>query len=108
MQKLFSLPPTHRIYTGHDYPPGPAGNRTEPVPYTTVAEQKAANKHLKTGTSESEFVEWRGSRDAQLAEPRLIHYALQFNIRAGRLPAVAEGGDRLVHVPVRVAGGGSW
>lgn len=59
---------------------------------------------------------WRGERDAQLAEPRLIHQALQINIRAGRLPAplptegAARGseGDRLLHVPVKLAGGRVW
>lgn len=110
--KLFSLPPPTKIYTGHDYPPG-GDARHEPRAYTTVAEQREANKHLKTGTSEAEFVAWREGRDAGLAEPRLLHQALQFNIRAGRLPAprgeeVGGFGDRLLHVPVKVKGGRSW
>jgi hypothetical protein len=57
------------------------------------------NKHLKRGTSETEFVSWRTERDAGLAEPKLIHQALQVNIRAGRLPR-----DGLLHVPVKVEG----
>jgi hypothetical protein len=64
-----------------------------------VAEQMEHNKHLKSGTPEAEFVAWRTARDAGLAEPRLIHQALQVNIRAGRLPR-----DGLLHVPVRVEG----
>lgn len=74
----------------------------------------STNKHLKSGTSESDFVNWRTARDEQLAEPRLLHQALQFNIRAGRLPPSTtttqggEGGDRFLHVPVRVDGGASW
>jgi len=112
VSKLFSLPAPTKIYTGHDYPPG-GDARQEPRAYTTVAEQKEANKHLKAGTSEAEFVAWRQGRDAGLAEPRLLHQALQFNIRAGRLPAPREGcvggfGDRLLHVPVKVKGGRSW
>ncbi|KAK1827610.1 beta-lactamase-like protein [Podospora conica] len=105
--KLFSLPPATKIYTGHDYPPD---GRQEPRAYTTVAEQREDNKHLKAGTSEAEFVAWRQGRDAGLAEPRLLHQALQFNIRAGRLPGVrGKGfGDRLLHVPVKVKGGRSW
>ncbi|KAK0744175.1 beta-lactamase-like protein [Schizothecium vesticola] len=72
-----------------DFPDGNAHElyASEPRAYTTVAEQKEANKHLKAGTSEAEFVAWRQGRDAGLAEPRLLHQALQFNIRAGRLPA---------------------
>jgi hypothetical protein len=62
-----------------------------------VAEQMTHNKHLKSGTSQADFVSWRTERDAALAEPRLIHQALQVNIRAGRLPR-----DGLLHVPVKV------
>ncbi|KAK4158323.1 hypothetical protein C8A00DRAFT_10970 [Chaetomidium leptoderma] len=96
--KLFSLPPTFKIYTGHDYPPN--NPRSTPQAFSTVAEQMEHNKHLKSGTSETEFVAWRLGRDTGLAEPRLIHQALQVNIRAGRLPK-----DGLLHVPVRVEGG---
>jgi hypothetical protein len=96
--KLFTLPPTFKIYTGHDYPP--KAPRTAPQACSTVAEQRDHNKHLKAGTSEDGFVAWRTERDAGLAEPRLIHQALQVNIRAGRLPR-----DGLLHVPVRVEGG---
>jgi len=78
------------------------------VPYTTVAEQRASNKHLKTGTTEAEFVQWRNERDAGLAEPRLIHQALQFNIRGGRLPVARENGDRFLHVPLKVPQGKEW
>ncbi|KAL2136722.1 hypothetical protein VTI74DRAFT_1763 [Chaetomium olivicolor] len=94
--KLFTLPGHFKIYTGHDYPPSP---RSEPKPYCTVAEQMELNKHLRSGTSEEQFVTWRRERDASLAEPRLIHQALQVNIRAGRMPA-----DGMLRVPVRVEG----
>ncbi|KAK0665692.1 putative Zn-dependent hydrolase [Cercophora samala] len=83
VQTLFSLPPHYRIYTGHDYP---SGDRSEPVPYTTVAEQQERNKHLKIGTTQEEFVNWRQERDSGLSEPRLLHQSLQVNIRGGRLP----------------------
>ncbi|KAL2169776.1 hypothetical protein VTG60DRAFT_5594 [Thermothelomyces hinnuleus] len=95
--KLFSLPPNFKIYTGHDYPPNTP--RSTPQAFSTVAEQMEHNKHLRTGTSEADFVRWRTERDAALAEPRLIHQALQVNIRAGRLPR-----DGLLHVPVKVEG----
>ncbi|KAK0712204.1 beta-lactamase-like protein [Apiosordaria backusii] len=83
VQTLFSLPPYYRIYTGHDYP---SGDRKEPIPYTTVAEQQERNKHLKVGTTKEDFVNWRQERDSGLGEPRLLHQSLQVNIRGGRLP----------------------
>lgn len=103
VQKLLALPGDYKIWTGHDYPPASEG-RTEPLPYQTVAEQANTNKHLKQGVSKEDFVSWRNDRDAHLAEPRLIHWALQFNIRAGRLPAPSASGDRLMHVPLMVPG----
>ncbi|RKU48937.1 hypothetical protein DL546_009261 [Coniochaeta pulveracea] len=103
VQKLLSLPDDFKIWTGHDYPPG-GDSRTEPKPYQTVAEQAEANKHVKKGVPESDFVQWRNGRDASLAEPKLLHQSLQFNIRAGRLPTPSVSGDRLVHVPLRIAG----
>ncbi|GAB1316687.1 Putative metallo-beta-lactamase domain protein [Madurella fahalii] len=109
--KLFSLPPNHKIYTGHDYPPA---GRDRPQASMTVAQQKERNKHLKAGTSEDDFVRWRAERDSSLAEPQLIHQALQLNIRAGALPLPSttggegRGSDRLLHVPVKVEGGRVW
>ena len=108
VQTLFSFPDHFRIWTGHDYPPGGSqGGRSEPVPYTTVADQKQTNLHLKTGTTEEEFAKWRSERDAKLGEPRLLHQALQFNIRAGRLPAPTDGlaADRFLHLPLKIADG---
>ena len=104
--RLLALPDDTKIWTGHDYPPAAEG-RTEPLPYCTVAEQKQNNKHFKTGTTEDSFVQWRNERDASLGEPKLLHHALQFNIRAGHLPTPAgtPNGDRLLHVPLKVEGG---
>ncbi|KAK5660517.1 hypothetical protein OQA88_13066 [Cercophora sp. LCS_1] len=104
VKKLFSFPDDVKIWTGHDYPPGTEAGRDEPLAYTTVGDQKARNKHLKTGTTEEEFVTWRQGRDKGLSEPRLLHQSLQFNIRAGRLPAITEAGDRLLHVPLKITG----
>lgn len=100
--KLYALPPDYRIYVGHDYPPGGEGGRAEPCAFATVAEQRATNKHVRDGVDEAQFVAWRGERDATLAEPRLLHQSLQFNIRAGQLPATSEHGHRFLHVPLKV------
>lgn len=105
MQRLLSLPPHYKLYTGHDYPPS---NRVDemgtgqPKPYATVEEHKTSNKHVKDGTNESTFIDWREQRDKSLNEPRLINQALQFNIRGGRLPKQSSTGDRLIHIPLKV------
>ncbi|GJN73887.1 metallo-beta-lactamase domain-containingprotein [Purpureocillium lilacinum] len=98
VRKLLGHPEQFKIWTGHDYPPE---SRDGPVAAMTVAEQRARNKHLKDGVAEDEFVKWRTERDATLSEPRLIHQALQVNIRAGKLPAETAAGDRLLHVPIK-------
>ncbi|KAK0714826.1 beta-lactamase-like protein [Lasiosphaeris hirsuta] len=110
ISKLFSLPDSFKIWTGHDYPPGGEAGRMAPLAYTTVAEQKQSNKHIKVGTTEDEFVQWRNQRDSGLAEPRLVHQALQFNIRAGHLPAPADtpNGDQFLHVPIKLPAGDVW
>jgi len=102
---LLELPEHYRLYTGHDYPPSEreANEKGEKFrPFTTVGEQNRENKHVKSGVEEETFVKWRSERDATLGEPRLLHQSLQFNIRGGRLPKMTQGGDRLLHVPLKV------
>ncbi|KAL4893276.1 beta-lactamase-like protein [Aspergillus ambiguus] len=104
MKRLLGLPPSFRLYTGHDYPPAAAdGCVREPLPYVTVSEQDERNKHAKRESSEEEFVKWRSERDEALKEPRLMHQALQVNVRGGRLPHKVKDGQVLlsfvVHVP---------
>lgn len=76
VEKLFSFPNDVKIWTGHDNPPRTEAGRDEPLAYTIVGKQKARNKHLKTGTTEEDFVAWRQGRDKGLAEPRLLHQSL--------------------------------
>lgn len=97
VQTLFSLPAHYKIYTGHDYP---SADSRSPQPYTTVADQKRLNKHLKDGTTKEQFVNWRQERDSGLAEPKLLHQALQVNVRAGRMPR-----DGMLKVPLKMPGG---
>lgn len=110
MTKLLSLPPHVKLYTGHDYPPstpsdseaGPQTSR-DPLPYVTVEDQRRKNKHMKEGTTLEEFVQWRRERDLTLNEPRLLHPALQVNIRAGRLPASPDGSQRtFLLMPIKI------
>ncbi|KAH9205397.1 metallo-beta-lactamase superfamily protein [Leptodontidium sp. 2 PMI_412] len=105
-QTLLGLPEDYRLYVGHDYPPeARAANEVgeKHKPYTTVKEQREENKHVKEGTKEEDFVKFRSERDAVLGEPRLLDQSLQFNIRAGRLPAATEGGDMFLHIPVKAS-----
>lgn len=102
VDKLYSLPEDCRIYVGHDYPPGGSG-RTEARAFATVAEQRKENKHIRDDVAEDQFIAWRKERDSNLAEPRLLHQSLQFNIRAGRLPEATEHGHRFLHVPLKVS-----
>lgn len=97
MKFLLSLPSHYKLYTGHDYPP--QGIRT-PEPASTVEKQNEANK-IVTVMTEEEFVSWRTKRDMTLAQPRLIHQALQINIRAGRMPGQNVQGLRLLHLPIK-------
>lgn len=92
MQVLLALPSHYKLYTGHDYPPAATGR--EPMSFVTVAEQLESNKHVKKGIEVHDFVKWRQERDSSLREPKLLHQALQVNIRGGRLPANADGGQR--------------
>jgi glyoxylase-like metal-dependent hydrolase (beta-lactamase superfamily II) len=49
MQRLLSFPPEKKLYTGHDYPPAPTNQHPSrnPLPYSTVAEEKEKNKYLE-------------------------------------------------------------
>ncbi len=88
---ILALPGETRLFLCHDYPP----EGRKPIAMTTVAEQRAANRHLRDGIGEEEFVAMRQARDATLQVPALILPAIQVNLRAGRLPD-----DRRLVIPV--------
>ncbi|KAG9241362.1 metallo-beta-lactamase superfamily protein [Calycina marina] len=101
---LLDLPEHYRLYVGHDYPPDSRAGNTEGgkhKSYTTVKEQNQENKHVKSGTTEGEFVKFRLERDSMLGEPKLLHQALQFNIRAGKLPKASANHDMFLHLPIK-------
>lgn len=102
MQTLLSLPGEYKLYTGHDYPPADSGR--DPMPFVTVGEQLEQNKHAKAGTTLDEYVRWREERDAGLKEPRLLHPALQINIRGGRIAeSEKDSGRTLLMMPVQLS-----
>jgi glyoxylase-like metal-dependent hydrolase (beta-lactamase superfamily II) len=102
IRRLLDLPPTTRLYTGHDYRPGGREPRWE----STVAQQRAGNPMANERIDEDEFVRLREARDRELAAPVLILPSLQVNIRAGRLPEPAANGIRYLKLPLDRLGRG--
>ncbi len=82
IERILALPDDTRIFVGHDY--GRGGRK--PVWESTIRDERETNIHLRGGISQAEFVRIRESRDAELELPHLMLYALQVNIRGGRLP----------------------
>jgi glyoxylase-like metal-dependent hydrolase (beta-lactamase superfamily II) len=96
IQRQFALPAETRIFVCHDYQPGGRALAFE----TSVAEQRASNKHVKDGIAEAEFVKMRTERDATLSTPALLLPAIQLNIRGGRLPAPEANGTAYLKIPL--------
>lgn len=97
IQRLLALPPQTRLFMCHDYK---APGRDHYAWETTVAEQRAANRHVHEGIGEEEFVAMRTARDATLAAPVLLLPSIQVNIRAGRFPAKEANGVHYLTIPV--------
>jgi len=95
IQRILALPDATRIFVCHDYK---APGREEYQWETTVAAQKALNRHLQG--DKGAFVAMREARDATLAMPRLIIPSLQVNMRAGQMPEPEENGQTYLKVPI--------
>ena len=104
IQRILALPPTMRLFTGHDYRPGDRAPAWE----STVAQQRAENLHLQQAKTEAAFVAFREARDRKLPMPRLILQALQVNIRGGRLPEPEGDGRRYLKIPLGVLDQAAW
>ena len=96
IQRIFSLPDEYRIFVCHDYCPN--GRKVEYQ--TSVEDEKRANIHLNSATTEDEFVHMREARDKTLGMPHLILPSLQVNMRAGHLPEAEETGQVFLKLPV--------
>lgn len=96
VRRILALPAATRLFMCHDYPPAGRAPRWE----STVAEQRAANIHIRDGVSEDDFVAMRTARDATLEMPTLILPAIQVNISAGHLPEAEENGVRYLKIPI--------
>ncbi|MGJ7519505.1 MBL fold metallo-hydrolase [Variovorax sp. LT1P1] len=96
MRRLLALPPETVVYVCHDYPP----DTRAPAWKTTVAEQRAANIHVRDGIDEATFVAMRIKRDATLEVPTLILPSIQVNIRAGHFPPADDNGVAYLRIPL--------
>lgn len=95
IQRVLALPEAMRLFICHDYGPGGRAVAWE----TTIGQQKAENIHVGGGKSREDFIKFRTERDAQLNMPGLIIPSLQVNIRAGHVPADADG-NMMLKLPV--------
>lgn len=97
IRRLLQLPPETRLFLCHDYKgPGRDEFRWE----TTVAQQRAANIHVRDGVEEDSFVAMREARDATLSIPQLIFPSIQVNMHGGHLPEPEENGIRYLKIPL--------
>ncbi len=96
IQRLYAFPDETRLFLCHDYRPG--GRPAAWV--TTVGEQKRKNIHVRSHTTQAEFVSLREQRDAGLEAPALLLPSLQVNIRAGRLPEPEANGTAYLKIPL--------
>jgi len=96
IRRILDLAPQTRIFVGHDYGPGGRDYAWE----TTVADQRATNKHVRDGIDEDTFVAMREARDAELKLPHLILPAVQVNMRAGHLPPPDGQGIAYLKIPL--------
>lgn len=95
-KRLYTLPDTTRVFTGHDYQPGGRALRFE----STIGEEKRSNVHLNAETGEDAFVKLRNDRDKTLSAPRLLFPSVQINIDAGHLPPAHGNGRRYLSLPI--------
>ena len=102
IRRVLALPPETRVFVCHDYK---APGRDAFAWESTIADERAQNRHVHDGITEDEFVAVREARDRSLGAPALLHQAIQVNIRAGHLPPPDASGVRYLRVPVRLRGG---
>ncbi len=98
VKKLLALPEQTKLYMCHDYAPEEAV--VGPRWVTSVAEERAHNKHVHDGINEEKFIEMRTARDQMLTMPKLILPSIQINIRAGALPPKEDNGARYLKLPL--------
>jgi len=97
VQKILSLPDATRLFMCHDYL---APGRDEYAWETTVREERNHNIHIRSGTTEADFVSMRNARDKTLDMPTLLLPSVQINMRAGHLPPPEPNGVSYLKLPI--------
>lgn len=95
-QRLYTLPDSTQVYTGHDYQPGGRVLQFQ----STIGAQKESNIHLSSKTSREAFIKFRTERDRTLSAPKLLLSSIQINIDGGHLPPQHENGKRYLSIPI--------
>jgi glyoxylase-like metal-dependent hydrolase (beta-lactamase superfamily II) len=98
IKRILSFPPETRLFICHDYAPGGREYQWE----TTIAEQRAKNKHVRDGVTAAQYVTLRAERDAQLDMPSLIIPSVQVNMRAGKTPPPEDNDVVYLKIPIDV------
>ncbi len=96
LMEILTLPDDCRLFVGHDYG---TDDRDEPQWESSVNQQRTHNIHIGGGVSEADFVKLREERDRTLDLPDRILYALQVNLRGGRLPEPESDGHVYFKIP---------
>ena len=96
IRRILDLPADTRIFTAHDYQP----DGRPPAWASTVGQQRRANKHVRDGIGEEEFVAMRQARDKTLAMPQLLWPSVQVNINAGQMPQAEGNGLVYLKIPI--------
>lgn len=97
VQRILSLPDATRLFMCHDYL---APGREEYAWETTVQEERNHNIHIRSGTTEADFVSMRNARDKTLDMPTLLLPSVQINMRAGHLPPPELNGVSYLKLPI--------
>ena len=96
IQEILSLPENTRLFIGHDYG---ADKRERPACEATVAQHRTDNPHVGGNQSKEAFIKLREERDATLGLPDRVLFALQVNLRGGRLPPAEADGNSYFKIP---------
>ena len=100
IQRLLALPDATTLYLCHDYG---SPTRSSYQGQVSVREERLNNVHVHAGISEQAFVEFRQARDAELAAPRLLYPAVQFNMRGALAPPPETNGQSYFKIPINGA-----
>lgn len=97
IHRILELPRETRLFLCHDYL---TETRKEHRSEISVADQRAQNIHVHDGIDEATFVAAREARDKTLSFPKLLLFAVPFNLHGGR-PATAEpNGTSYIKMPL--------